>query len=106
MKLLSDREFKQIKETIEMYKEEYNQSLEDYYKLIKQYKNLNELLSKFQSKNQKLTNKLKEKNNILNKVTNYIEENIDGNKFESSDDVIILYNYIEDLIKIIKGVEK
>ena len=40
---------------------------------------------------------------IVGKAIEYIEENVDGNKFETSDDVIILYNYIEDLIKILRG---
>ena len=105
MKLLSDKEFKTIKETIEMYKDIYNETLEDYYKLNKQYKNLNELLCKFQKKNKKLRNKLEEKKNIINKEKKYKKEKIKGNKKESTDDVIILYNYIEDFKKLIKGEE-
>ena len=41
----------------------------------------------------------------INKAIEYMEEKIDGNKFDTTDDVIILYNYIEDLLKILKGEE-
>ena len=41
----------------------------------------------------------------IDKAIEYMEENIDGNKFETSDEVIILYNYVEDLIRILKGEE-
>ena len=95
MKLLSDKEFKEIKETIKMYKEEYKQALEDYYKLNKHYNNLNDLLVKFQSKNQKLRNKLEEKNKIINKAIEYYKEQCDD---------IVDYNEAI-IVKILKGEE-
>lgn len=99
MKLLSDKEFKEIKETIEMYKDNYNETLEDYYKLNKKFKNLHELLIKFQSKNQKLRNKLEEKDKILNKAIKIIEK--DMNSVWNDADY-----YPDDLLKILKGEEK
>lgn len=96
MKLLSDKEFKEVKKTIEMYKDNYNETLEDYYKLNKQFKDLHELLIKFQSKNQKLRNKLEVKDKRLNKAIDYINE-----KYIFDKDAVAYYISVENVVKLI-----
>ena len=66
MKILSDKEFKEIKETIEMYKEKYNVALEDYYKCNKGMKLFyNNYIEKL-NENEKLRKSLEEAQQLFN----------------------------------------
>ena len=90
MKILLDKEFKQIKETIEMYKDNYNKALEDYYKCYRFAKNTHN----------KYTEKLEENfflQNKINKALMFID-----NMFDAGDDDKIIDNLLK-LEEILKG---
>ena len=92
MKILLDKEFKQIKETIEMYKDNYNKALEDYYKCDRFAKNTHN----------KYTEKLEENfflQNKINKALKFID-----NMFDAGDDDKIIDNLLK-LEEILKGGE-
>lgn len=92
-----DESFEDLRNTANCFVE-----LEKANKKIKELEEENKKLNKLVQFNVKTTTTLTKK---INKAIEYMEENIDGNKFETSDDVIILYNYVEDLIRILKGRE-
>jgi hypothetical protein len=88
MKILLDKEFKEIKETIEMYKDNYNKALEDYYKCDKFAKNIHN----------KYTEKMEENFFLENKINKAIEYIGNGN-------IGIPKKTREMFIKILKGEE-
>lgn len=92
MKILLDKEFKEIKETIEMYHNKYNETLEDYYKAERGHKTIyNNYLDELN------------KNDFLQTKINKALKFIDG-MFDDGDVDKIIDNLLK-LEEILKGDE-
>ena len=89
MKILLDKEFKEIKETIEMYKDKYNEALEDYYNCDKFAKNCHNKYIKQLDENNYLQNK-------INKALKFIDSMFDDG---DGDKIIDNLLKLEEILK-------
>lgn len=92
MKILLDKEFQELKENIEMYKNKYNEALEDYYNAERGHKTIYSNYLDELNKNGFLQQR-------IDKTIEYIKENLIQNDITNQD----YQNKYKEVLKILKG---